>query len=305
MNIPNLSGYLNQFQIFIKIAETGNMSRAARALGLTPSAVSKSLAQLENTLGSPLIFREARPFQLTAEGRRVLQLAHRVVAEIESIVDGNRPPSGDGEVLRVSCSVALGCTHMPWLSSEFQEMNPGVLIDVALDDKFVNLDRNEFDVALRITSEAAVNDSNMQPLMDIGWFYCASPEYLKRHPPITVPSDLRFHHCLVYPNMMHDGRWIFHHHGKSETVRVIPHLSCNSSLLLLQRALLHGGVACLPDYLATHSVKTGKLIRVLADYDPGVTHRLQAIINTSASDNKTLKRFLAFLKAKLPLKTVM
>lgn len=72
MNIPNLSGYLNQFQIFIKIAETGNMSRAARDLGLTPSAVSKSLAQLENTVGCSLIFREARPFQLTADGRRIL-----------------------------------------------------------------------------------------------------------------------------------------------------------------------------------------------------------------------------------------
>ncbi|MCS3431071.1 LysR family transcriptional regulator [Klebsiella sp. BIGb0407] len=305
MNIPNLSGYLNQFQIFIKVAETGNMSRAARELGLTPSAVSKSLAQLENTVGSPLIFRETRPFQLTVDGRRILQLAHRVVTEIESIVDSNRTSGGEGEVLHVSCSVALGCTHLPWLSSEFQEMNPGVMIDVALDDKFVNLDRNEFDVALRITSEASITDDNTQPLMDIRWFYCATPEYLKRHPPISAPSDLRFHHCLVYPNMMHDGRWIFHHQGKSETVRVIPHLSCNSSLLLLQRALLHGGIACLPDYLVTHYVNTGKLIRVLADYDPGVTHRLQAVISSSAKDNRTLKRFLTFLKARLPLKTVM
>lgn len=305
MNIPNLSGYLNQFQIFIKIAETGNMSRAARDLGLTPSAVSKSLAQLENTVGCSLIFREARPFQLTADGRRILQLAHRVVAEIESIVDSNRASGGEGEVLRVSCSVALGCTHIPWLSSEFQEVNPGVLIDVALDDKFVNLDRNEFDVALRITSEALITDDLTQPLMDIRWFYCATPEYLKRHPPITAPSDLRFHHCLVYPNMTHDGRWIFHHHGKSETVRVIPQLSCNSSLLLLQRALLHGGIACLPDYLVTYYVNTGKLIRVLADYDPGVTHRLQAVISSSARDNRTLKRFLTFLKTRLPLKTVM
>lgn len=105
--------------------------------------------------------------------------------------------------------------------------------------------------------------------------------------------------------MTHDGRWIFHHHGKSETVRVIPQLSCNSSLLLLQRALLHGGIACLPDYLVTYYVNTGKLIRVLADYDPGVTHRLQAVISSSARDNRTLKRFLTFLKTRLPLKTVM
>ncbi|WP_280523287.1 helix-turn-helix domain-containing protein [Pantoea coffeiphila] len=67
MNIPNLSGYLNQFQIFIKIAETGNLSRAARELGLTPSAVSKSLSQLESITGNLLINRESRPFQLTLD----------------------------------------------------------------------------------------------------------------------------------------------------------------------------------------------------------------------------------------------
>lgn len=299
MNIPNLSGYLNQFQIFIKIAETGNLSRAARELGLTPSAVSKSLAQLEHITGNLLINRDSRPFQLTVDGRRILQLAQRVIADIESIADGRRVPGMQGETLRISCSVAFGCTHIPMLSSDFQARYPGVSIEVMLDDRFINLEREDVDVAFRITSEAATQNDDAEQLMDIRWFYCASPEYLRCHPPITVPADLRFHHCLVYPQMTHDGKWMFRHHAKSETVAVIPHLSCNSSLLLLQRALLHGGVACLPDYLACHYINGGKLVRVLSDYDPGVTHRLQARVRHSARDNKTLSLFLAFIKGRL------
>lgn len=299
MNIPNLSGYLNQFQIFIKIAETGNLSRAARELGLTPSAVSKSLSQLESITGNLLIDRESRPFQLTLDGRRILQLAMRVIADIESIADGSRVPGMQGETLRISCSVAFGCTHIPTLSSDFQARYPGVGINVMLDDRFINLDREDIDVAFRITSEAATHDEDAVQLMDIRWFYCASPEYLRCHPPITVPADLRFHHCLVYPQMTHDGKWIFRHHTRIETVAVTPHLSCNSSLLLLQRALLHGGVACLPDYLACHYINSGKLVHVLSDYDPGVTHRLQARVRHSARDNKTLNLFLAFIKNRL------
>ncbi|MBK0030946.1 LysR family transcriptional regulator [Erwinia sp. S43] len=299
MNIPNLSGYLNQFQIFIKIAETGNLSRAARELGLTPSAVSKSLSQLESITGNLLINRESRPFQLTLDGRRILQLAQRVIADIESIADGSRVPGMQGETLRISCSVAFGCTHIPTLSSDFQARYPGIGINVMLDDRFINLDREDIDVAFRITSEAATQNEDAEQLMDIRWFYCASPEYLRCHPPITVPADLRFHHCLVYPQMTHDGKWMFRHHTRSETVAVTPHLSCNSSLLLLQRALLHGGVACLPDYLACHYINSGKLVRVLSDYDPGVTHRLQARVRHSARDNKTLNLFLAFIKSRL------
>lgn len=299
MNIPNLSGYLNQFQIFIKIAETGNLSRAARALGLTPSAVSKSLSQLESITGHLLINRESRPFQLTLDGRRILQLAQRVIADIESIADGSRLPGMQGETLRISCSLAFGCTHIPRLSGDFQALYPGVSIDVMLDDRFINLEREDIDVAFRITSEAVTQNDDAEPLMDIRWFYCASPDYLRRHPPITVPADLRFHHCLVYPQMTHEGKWMFRQHAKSETVAVTPHLSCNSSLLLLQRALLHGGVACLSDYLASHYINGGKLVRVLSEYDPGVTHQLQARIRHSAKENKTLRLFLAFIQNRL------
>lgn len=299
MNTPNLSGYLNQFQVLIKVAETGNLSRAARELGLTPSAVSKSLAQLEGVVGNALIIRESRPFQLTASGRRILQVAHRVIADIQGLAQGNYAASVETETLRINCSVAFGCTHIPHISNAFQQLRPGVCINVTLDDRLINLARDEFDIALRISSEAAQYEDEDACLMDICWFYCASPEYLKRHPPISTPADLRFHQCLVYPQMTSEGRWTFHHGAKSETVKVMPYFSCNYSLLLLQRALAHGGVACLPDYLVSHYLDSGKLIRVLPAHDPGVTHRLQAIVSPSAQGGKTIAHFLDFLKTEL------
>ncbi|HBQ1079192.1 TPA: LysR family transcriptional regulator [Klebsiella pneumoniae] len=299
MNTTNLSGYLNQFQVLIKVAETGNLSRAARELGLTPSAVSKSLAQLESIVGSAVIVRETRPFQLTAGGRRILQIAHRVISDIEGIAIGNFMADTQTETLRISCSVAFGCTHIPRITGEYQQLHPGVNINVTLDDRLINLSRDEFDIALRISSEAAGDGLNETVLMDICWFYCASPVYLKRHPPISVPADLRFHQCLVYPQMTSEGKWAFHHRGKSETVKVVQHFSCNSSLLLLQRALANGGVACLPNYLASHYVDSGKLIRVLPEHDPGVTHRLRAVVSPSSQNSETVKVFLAFLQRML------
>ncbi|MDM2903358.1 LysR family transcriptional regulator [Citrobacter sp. Cpo037] len=294
MNAPKLSSYLNQFQVLIKVAETGNQSRAARELGLTPSAVSKSLTQLEGVVGNVLISRESRPIQLTASGRRILQVARRVIADIEGLA-----ASVETETLRINCSVAFGCTHIPHISNSFQQLHPGVCINVTLDDRLINLARDEFDIALRISSEAARYEEDDTCLMDISWFYCASPEYLKCHPPIRTPADLRFHQCLVYPQMTSEGRWTFHHGVKSETVKVMPYFSCNSSLLLLQRALAHGGVACLPDYLVSHYLDSWKLIRVLPAHDPGVTHRLQAIVSPSAQGDKTIINFLDFLKTAL------
>ncbi|PXW43896.1 DNA-binding transcriptional LysR family regulator [Klebsiella oxytoca] len=299
MNTPSLSGYLNQFQVLIKVAETGNLSRAARELGLTPSAVSKSLAQLEGVVGNELISRESRPFQLTASGRRILQVAHRVIADIEGLAQGNYTASVETETLRINCSVAFGCTHIPHISNAFQQLHPGVCINVKLDDRLINLARDEFDIALRISSEALQCEEDDACLMDICWFYCASPEYLKRHPPICTPADLRFHQCLVYPQMTSKGRWIFHHKGKSETVKVMPYFSCNSSLLLLQRALAHGGIACLPDYLVSHYLDSGKLIRVLPAFDPGVTHRLRAIVSPQVQGSKMIALFLDFMKTAL------
>ncbi|RZA58726.1 LysR family transcriptional regulator [Citrobacter koseri] len=294
MNTPKLSSYLNQFQVLIKVAETGNQSRAARELGLTPSAVSKSLTQLEGVVGNALISRESRPIQLTASGRRILQVARRVIADIEGLA-----ASVETETLRINCSVAFGCTHIPHISNAFQQLHPGVCINVTLDDRLINLARDEFDIALRISSEAAQYEDDDTCLMDISWFYCASPEYLKCHPPIYTPADLRFHQCLVYPQMTSEGRWTFHHGVKSETVKVMPYFSCNSSLLLLQRALAHGGVACLPDYLVSHYLDSGKLIRVLPAHDPSVTHRLQAIVSPSVQEDKTIIHFLDFLKTAL------
>lgn len=303
MNTTNLSGFLNQFQVLIKVAETGNLSRAARELGLTPSAVSKSLAQLESIVGSAVIVRETRPFQLTPGGRRILQIAHRVINDIEGLAMGKFVADAQTETLRISCSVAFGCTHIPRITGEFQQLYPGVNINVTLDDRLINLSRQEFDIALRISSEAAGNCENETVLMDISWFYCASPAYLKRHPPISAPADLRFHQCLVYPQMTSKGKWTFHHRGKSETVKVAQHFSCNSSLLLLQRALADGGVACLPNYLASHYVDSGKLIRVLPEHDPGVTHRLRAVVPHTSQGNQSVKAFLTFLQRVLGQKT--
>lgn len=292
-----LSNSLSKLELFVKIVENGSLSKAARELSLTPSAVSKALALLEDQLGTVLIKRTTRHIALTEGGAMMYARATAILRDADLALHEAiqfRKPSG---VLHVSCSVAFGCTQVSRLVRDFSAQYPEIEISLNLDDRMVDLASEGHDVALRITARDNW-DYPGRKLAPIHWLYVASPAYLNSHPPIRNPVDLTHHSCLLYPAMTEHREWSFAHLGSTETIKVRCLAVANSSLALAEIALDHAGIACLPAYVAQRHLDEGKLQQVLPQYAPPPRHSLYALYFKTRYSNPAVRVFVEFLEEK-------
>ncbi|SAL02940.1 LysR family transcriptional regulator [Caballeronia calidae] len=180
---------LTQITVFVRIGELGSLSAAARELNLSPSAVSKSLAQLEERLGVLLVKRTTRSLTLTETGRIMFERANAILSEIDTTLDEARQSQRIKGTLRLTCSIAFGSRQLTPILSRYLDVQSEVDANISLDDHCVNLAEENFDVAIRITSNT---DSTYaaRKLAMIHWAYCASPDYLSSHGAIEEPDDL-------------------------------------------------------------------------------------------------------------------
>ena len=288
-------GSISQIIAFAKIAETGSLSGAARDLNLTPSAVSKSLSQLEERLGVLLVRRTTRSLSLTDQGFAFLNHAQVLLEEIERAAEEtNRFRTELAGTLRITSSIAFGLSQLEPIIGRYMEAHPRVTIVLSLDDRFVNLAEEQFDVAVRITSARDWN-IGARNLAAVRWIYCAASEYLSAHGSPERPQDLEAHKCLVYPAMLPNGVWTFRKGRRVEEVKVDPVLICNSSSAILQAALGGQGIACLPTYVASSSIVAGDLVPVLPGFRAAMSHTLYAMYFDSKFSNPIVRSFLDFI----------
>jgi DNA-binding transcriptional LysR family regulator len=290
---------LNQFVVLAKIAETGGLSSAARELGMTPSAVSKSLSLLEEQLGVSLVRRTTRAVTLTTHGKLLFQRISRILADVEDTLDevGDLSNRAKGD-LHISCSIAFGCSQLVGIVGRYQQLYPEVNIHISLDDRLVNLGEEQIDVALRIT-DSTDGPYAARKLAQIRWVYCATPAYLDKFERPKKPQDLtsQRHQLLVYPAMTNSGAWTYWHDGALERIRVDDAaLECNSSLALLNFTLAHQGIACLPLYVASEHIGNGAIEVILLDYEPAIVHTLYAMYFQSRYKNPLIRTFVDFIK---------
>ncbi|WP_225934589.1 LysR family transcriptional regulator [Cupriavidus sp. EM10] len=144
---------LTQMTVFARIAESGSLSAAARDLHLSPSAVSKSLAQLEERLGVLLVKRTTRSLTLTEGGRLFLERATSILSDVENTLDTARQFGHPHGNLKLSSSIAFGTKQLTNIVGRYLEAYPEVNANIILDDRYVNLSEENFDVALRITAD--------------------------------------------------------------------------------------------------------------------------------------------------------
>ena len=289
---------LTQFVVLAKIAETGGLSSAARELGMTPSAVSKSLTLLEEQLGVSLVRRTTRAVTLTTHGKLFFRRISHILAEVEDTLDevGGLSNRAKGD-LHISCSIAFGCSQLVGIVGRYQQAFPEVNIHISLDDKLVNLSEGQIDVALRIT-DATDGPYAARKLAQIRWVYCATPFYLNKFERPQKPQDLanQRHQLLVYPAMTNSGAWTYWREGTLERIRVDAALECNSSMALLNFTLAHQGIACLPLYVASTHIANGAIEVILPDYEPASVHTLYAMYFQSRYKNPLIRTFVDFIK---------
>ncbi|MGF1609540.1 MAG: LysR family transcriptional regulator [Kiloniellales bacterium] len=262
-----MSGALSELEVFVRVVQAGSFSAAARELGLTPSAVSKQIARLEDRLGARLLNRTTRRVSVTEVGSAFHERGQRILADMaeaeQAVLDLHGAPRG---TLRVSLPLAFGRLHVVPLIPGFLAAYPEVRVDLAFNDRFVDLIEEGIDVAVRV-GELADSSLIVRRLAANRRVVCATEDYLARHGTPRTPADLTRHNCLTYAYRQMRNDWRFcGTDGKAQTVRVSGNLESNE-VEALRSALLAGvGIALVPLWMAGPDLASGRVVEVLRDY---------------------------------------
>ena len=255
-------------QTFVRIADSGSLSAAARAAGRSLPAVSRSLAQLEAALGVRLLHRTTRRIHLTDAGARYLERCRRILAELEeanaSISDLGRPLAGP---IALTAPILFGQKHVAAAVAEFLALHPGITVSLILTDRYANLVEEGIDLAVRIGTLA---DSRLvaRKLCDVRRVACASPAYLKRRGTPKEPKDLANHNCLQFSALSPTPYWEFREAGKLRQVRVQGTFSSNQGATVIDAARGGLGIIVALSYQVQEPVAAGELRVVLRRYEP-------------------------------------
>lgn len=290
---------LKQLEVLVKIVECGGLSEAATHLNVSPSAVSKSLAQLESQLGTTLIKRTTRSFTLTEPGQYLYNRATKLLLDFNESLNTTagyyNHPNGE---LRITCSMAFGYSHLATLANNFRGRYRDVDLYINLNDNFVNLNETNFDIALRISSEPPDNYA-MRKLATVNWAYCASPQYLEDYGTPHSIQDLPHHQCLIYPGLTPVWKSI-DEQGVAHQLKTRPPIQANSSLVLLKSVLENQGIAYLPTYLLGDLIEQGALVPLALDGKlTHTTHGLYALYFPSRYSNPKVRAFIDFMLEQL------
>ncbi|RZL37751.1 MAG: LysR family transcriptional regulator [Rubrivivax sp.] len=268
-------GRLEDLQAFARVVDARGFSGAARLLGTTKSAVSKQVVRLEAQLGTRLLHRTTRSVSPTAEGSAVYERALRLLDEnlaLETELAGRRDePRG---VLRLSVSTAFGNLQFTSLMAEFCARHPQIDVVLGLNDRYVDLAEEGFDVVLRLTNKPA-DGLVARRLAAIRFVLCAAPAYLAAHGAPQAVADIAGHRCLRFGYLQSPDRWRFRHAELGEAdvetrgaLRFESGLTANSSESLRVAALAGMGLAVLPTYAIGADLRAGRLQAVLPGWQP-------------------------------------
>ncbi|CAN5351866.1 LysR family transcriptional regulator [soil metagenome] len=250
---------------FLRVVKHGTLSAAARSMGVSPAALSKRLAQLEERLGVRLLNRTTRSMSLTPEGEVYYERAGRLLAEFEALeqeVMGGRPAG----VLRVNAPLNFGRVMVAPAISAFCTAYPEMEVELTLSDHPYHLVDGGFDIGIRM---GELPDSGMRAklLASNRRHLFASPAYLEAHGRPTVPRDLVAHQCIVVPRSDDTlGVWSFTKGDAVESVKIRGRLRCNDGEVALHWALEGQGILMRSGWDIGRYVRSGELVMVLDDY---------------------------------------
>lgn len=252
-------------QVFVKAVELGGFSAAARALGLTPSAVSKTIARLEDRLGVRLLNRTTRSLVPTPEGATYAERARSILADIEEAdQEITRFRSAPRGLLRLHVNVAFGLHQLPPVLPEFIRRYPEVQLDLAVSDRMPDLAEEGIDLAVR---SGDVDDLSLiaRRICLMERVICAAPSYLAQHGTPAVPDDLQHHNCILLSSQPQPGYWPFDTPHGVQTVHVGGNVIADNAETGVRLAILGLGLIRLGDTLVGEPLRRGELNAVLTD----------------------------------------
>jgi DNA-binding transcriptional LysR family regulator len=258
---------IDAMQAFVAVADFGGFAPAARKLGLSPSAVTRLIAALEDRLGARLLQRTTRSVALTDVGARYLERVKRIlgdVEEAEAAAEGERTrPSGR---LVVSAPIGFGRLHVSPVMTAYLKRYPEVAGELRLSDRMINLVEDGVDLAVRISH---LPDSSLvaRHVGEMRRIVVASPTYLKLHGEPKTPDAIASHETIQFGAVTAAPDWRFVEDGHEVRVAFTPRFATNSADAAIQYAEQDGGLTRVMAYQAAEAIKGGRLRIVLAKFE--------------------------------------
>lgn len=290
------------------LGRQGSYTGAARRLGVSKSAVSQRIAELEQAAGVALVRRTTRSVQLTEAGATLVENTQGAFDQIATSFAGVRDLAGSPSGrLRVTAPVAFARQQLVHRIPAFMAAFPAVRIELEMSDEVRSLAREGFDLALRHTSAP--------PETHVAWTLArthsvlvASRAYLRRKGTPATPAALEQHDCLFYPRGRSTPTWTLRRNGpasgapsrarSSAVVRVAGPFAANNSEALRDAAAAGLGIALLPDFSAQSGLRSRRLVKVLPGWEPveSFGDHLYAVRPYAAHVPRAVAAFVAFLK---------
>jgi len=260
---------MNEFgaiPVFVAVVENDGFSAASRALGISKSAVSKRINQLENHLGVRLLHRTTRKLSLTEAGERYFEHAAQALTAASQAEDAVTELQGEPQgKLKISSPMSFGRLHVASLIPKFMNRYPKIQIDLVMDDRNIDLVAEGFDVAIR-SGDMPASTLIARKLAPLRQVLCASPDYIDRYGMPVTPSELSERNCILFSYSGDANEWTLNKDGKSEAVLVSGSYRVNNSEAILV-ALREGiGIGRLPTFVAGPDLTEGNLVRILESY---------------------------------------
>jgi DNA-binding transcriptional LysR family regulator len=259
---------LRAMETFIAIADRGSLTAAASALDSSLPAVVRMLAALEKHLGVRLFHRTTRRLSLTEEGRTYLERCRQAlehIREAESVVSvGQRSPTGR---LTVAAPTMFGRTHVAPVLNAYLLGNPGIVADLRLMDRWIDLIEEGVDVGIRV---GRLEDSSLiaLPCGQLRRVVCASPGYLERAGRPQKPADLKLHRCIRRSGRSSGTAWTLRERGKDRIVQVDGPLIVNQVEAAIEACRDGIGLAVFLDYQVRDLLDQGSLEVLLEAHEP-------------------------------------
>ncbi len=290
---------LDGMRAFRAVVDSGSFVGAARSLSLTTAWVSKRVSQLEAHLGVQLLVRTTRRVALTDAGRVYFESCARLIDEIDaserSVVDLQASPRGR---LRITAPMSFGLIRIAPLLPDLHAQYPDIELDVAFDDRYVDLLEESVDVAIRVGT--ALDDSSLlaRKLASGRRLLCASPGYLRKQGTPRHPRDLAKHVCLRYALHAAPGTWTFDGPNGEVTVHVGGRLRLNNSIALGIAAVAGVGILLTPDFVVEEDLAAGRLQALLPRYRPS-GYSVFAVSPPTRFATPKVRAFVEFLAQRL------
>jgi molybdate transport repressor ModE-like protein len=285
-------------RFLLAIQENGSLVATARALGLTPSAVSQRLQQLEKKLGARLVDRTARSLRFTQEGALLCERGAELIRQLDALSEDLQTRQG-GLVgtLKVNAPLGFGRRYIAPVIRDFQQEHPDVDIELMLSDAPLTEAVERFDVVVHI---GALQVSNLvgYAIAPNARMLCALPAFIKRHGVPEMPDDLAALPCIVLRENKEDvSLWHFSKGRTSRSVRVQAKLICNDGDVIRRWACEGRGAILRSEWDVSDDLRAGRLVRLLPGWKAPDANVIALTHNRAGLPQRT-RHFMQFLQSR-------